>query len=146
MTIQDGPPVGAVRDGVEIVDKEADDAVQRDTSGWQVQLVQRQRIAGTVGVQVGPRHIVARELCLRMSVPVSEQLVAFVGDPVGVLVRARRPEAAMSINAPNDESVAEHLLECLAVSPVEDRKAVLKLRRPGLFRLARLSCGEPLVR
>jgi len=59
MAVEGGSPVGAARGDAEIVDKEADDGLQRNAAGRQMQLVERQRVAGAVSVQVGPGRIIA---------------------------------------------------------------------------------------
>jgi hypothetical protein len=58
VTFKDGAPVVAARHDPEIVDEEPNDGFQRDPTGRQVQLVERQGVTGSVRMQVGSGRVV----------------------------------------------------------------------------------------
>jgi hypothetical protein len=57
--LQDAVPVRSSRHDFKIFDQEADDRLDRDATGREVELVKCQRLAITVGMHMGPVNLIA---------------------------------------------------------------------------------------
>src|SRR6266536_3582904 len=89
-------------------------------------VVKCQRVAGSVGMDVGPANLVS---CLgddRVRVKRGDWLVALVRDFVDVLGRAHRPRSPLTCGLGDGIAVDYLELEGLAIPPAEDGEVVLE--------------------